>query len=88
MLDFGKESPETRILTVVNTRGHTAASLTVDVADILLQAGVGSTAFAVWYRAACVLRHGVGDREGGDGEDDGKCELHCCGCFDMISKGV
>ena len=67
-------------LTVFGTVRNAATALTVDIANILLQARVGNAAVALSDRAVGVgaLRHG--SRESGDGEDNGGGgELHFCG---------
>jgi hypothetical protein len=67
--------------TVVGARRNAATGLTVDIADILLQAGVCDAARAVGDGAAGVLGSGGGDGEDGQGEDGGDGELHFAGCW-------
>jgi hypothetical protein len=79
--------------TVVGARGNAAAGLAVDVADILLQAGVCDTARAVGNGTAGVLGSRGGDGEDGQGEDGGDGELHFCWVFgfggggDLLDRG-
>jgi hypothetical protein len=64
-------------LTVVDAIGHTSTALSIDVADILLQARSRYTTRSLRNRAVCVGALGHGSREGGYGEDDGGSgELH------------
>jgi hypothetical protein len=65
-----------RVLTAIGSGGNTATTLAVNVAHILLQAGVGCAAGAVGNRAACVLGSGGRESHGGEGESDGESELH------------
>lgn len=64
--------------TVVGARGNAAAGLAVDVADILLQAGVCDAARAVGDGTAGILRSRGGGGEDGQGEDGSDGELHLC----------
>jgi hypothetical protein len=67
-----------QVLTAINSGGNTATALAVDIANILLQAGVGSAAGAVGNGAAGVLRGRSRKCHGGEGESDGESELHGC----------
>jgi hypothetical protein len=73
--------------TVVGARGNAAAGLAVDVADILLQAGVCDAARAVGDGTAGVLRSRGGDGEDSQGEDGGDGELHCGWVFGFGGGG-
>jgi hypothetical protein len=65
-----------RILTAIGSGRNAATALAVDVAHILLQAGVGCAAGAVGNGAPSVLGHGSRESHGGEGESDGESELH------------
>jgi hypothetical protein len=62
-------------LTAIGSRRNAAASRAVDVADILLEGGVGRAARAVGNGAVVVLGPGCGSDKGDDGEKS-ECELH------------
>jgi hypothetical protein len=62
-------------LTGVRGRRDAAASLAVDVADVLLEGSVGHTARAVGDGAVVVLGLGGRGDEGNDGQE-GDGELH------------
>jgi hypothetical protein len=68
-----------RKLTVVDARRNAATSGSVDVANVLLQAGVGSAALAVGNGTAGVLGRWSREGERRKGESDGESELHDCG---------
>jgi hypothetical protein len=74
-------------LTVVDVVRNTSAALSIDGADILLQAGVCDTAGTLGHRAVGVgaLRHG--SREGRESEDNGgDGELHVDGWVDLLLR--
>lgn len=72
-------------LTVVDAVRDTAASLAVNVADILLQARVRDAASAVRDRTVIVL--GPGCRQGKEREErDGESELHCDVGYSAIDR--
>jgi hypothetical protein len=63
------------LLTAISTRRNTTTSLAVNIADVLLERGVGHTASTVCNGAAGVL--GAGSRGGkGDDGEEGDGELH------------
>jgi hypothetical protein len=66
------------ILTAIDSGRNTSTTLAVDVAHILLQAGVGCAAGAVRNRTARVLRGWSRKCHRGEGESDGESELHGC----------
>lgn len=70
------------LLTAVDEVRNTSSRLTIDVADILLQGGVGDTAGSVGNRAvaigAALLWQGCG--QGRHGEHNSGGELHFEGC--------
>jgi hypothetical protein len=70
--------------TVVGARGNAAAGLAVNVADILLQAGVCDAARAVGNGTAGVLGGRGGGGEDGQGEDGGDGELHFCWVLGLV----
>jgi len=61
----------TCILTVVDAVGNASTTLSVDIADILLQAGVCNAASASGNRAVGIGALGDSSRKSGEGEDDG-----------------
>jgi hypothetical protein len=65
-----------RLLTVVGARRDTSASLSVHVADVLLETRVRDTAGAVRDRTASVLGLRGSEGQGGKERDESDGELH------------
>lgn len=69
-----------QVLTAIGSRGNAATTLSIDVANILLQAGIGCAASAVGDGAIRVntslLRSWRRERDGCERKSDGECELH------------
>jgi hypothetical protein len=66
-------------LTVVGARGNAATCGAIDVANILLQAGVGCAACAVGNGATGILRRRCREGERCKRNKNGDGELHGCG---------